>query len=55
MRPFGRSKGLTSLLPSSKLIIILENADYIAMLKEKLIEIKQSYGNLKLAPLAGRG
>ena len=41
-------------LPSSKLIIILENADYIAMLKERLVEIKRFYGNLKLAPLAGR-
>ena len=42
-------------LPSSKLIIILENTDYIAMLKEKLVEIKQFYENLKLTPLTGQG
>jgi len=41
-------------LPSPKLIIILENANYIAMLKEKLLEIKQFYRNLKLAPMAER-
>jgi len=35
-------------LPSSKLIIILENRDYIGMLKEKLTEIKWFYGNLRL-------
>jgi hypothetical protein len=53
-------------LPSSKLInsriyiyslanqdflIILENRDYIAMMKEKLAEIKGVYKNLKLAPV----
>jgi len=36
------------LLPSSKLIIILENRDYMTMMKEKLAEIKWFYGNLKL-------
>ena len=35
-------------LPSSKLIIILENKDYMTMMKEKLIEIKQVCRSLKL-------
>jgi hypothetical protein len=35
-------------LTSSKLIIILENRDYMGMLKEKLAEIKWFYGNLRL-------
>jgi hypothetical protein len=38
------------LLPSSKLIIILENRDYMANLKEKLTEIKQIYRSLQLVP-----
>jgi len=37
-------------LPSSKLIIILENRDYMTMLKEKLLEIKRGYRSLKLSP-----
>ena len=41
------------LLPSPKLIIILENRDYIAKMKEKLLEIKQNYKNFKPAPKSG--
>jgi hypothetical protein len=37
-------------LPSSKLIIILENRDYMAGMKEKLAEIKGVYRSLKLSP-----
>jgi len=37
------------LLPSSKLIIILENRDYMAMMKEKLPEIKRVWGGLNLS------
>jgi len=40
-------------LPSSKLIIILENREYMAMLKEKLAEIKGVYGSLRSALLSG--
>jgi len=36
-------------LPGSKLIIILENKDYMAMMKEKLLEIKKVCRSLKLA------
>ena len=39
------------LLPSSKLIIILENKDYMAMMKEKLAEIKGVYRSMRLAPV----
>jgi len=39
--------------PSSKLIIILENKEYIAIMKEKLLEIKRVCKNLELAPLIG--
>jgi len=38
-------------LPSSKLIIILENRDYMAMMKEKLLEIRGFYRNLRLSPV----
>lgn len=46
-------------LPSStifrKIISILENKEYMAMMKEKLLEIKRFYKNLKLTPMvAGR-
>jgi len=37
-------------LPSPKLIIIMENHEYMAMMKEKLLEIKRFYRNLKLSP-----
>jgi len=42
------------ILPSSKLIITLENRDYMAIMKEKLLEIKRFYRNLELAPMAGQ-
>jgi len=32
-----------SLVPGSNFIITLENQEYMAMLREKLLEIKQSY------------
>jgi len=41
---------LVEVLPSSKLIIILENLEYMSMMKEKLLEIKRFYRNLKLSP-----
>jgi hypothetical protein len=53
--PFGRFRvtknpslilGLT-LFPSPKLIIILENRDYIAKMKEKLAEIRKFYESLR--------
>jgi len=43
-----------SWLPSSKINILLENKEYMTMMKEKLLEIKRIYRNLELAPLAGR-
>jgi len=39
------------LLPSSKLIIILEDKDYMAMMKEKLLEIKSVCNGLDLTPI----
>jgi len=41
------------MLPFSKLIITIENRDYMAGMREKLAEIKQFYGNLKLSPSVG--
>jgi len=38
------------LLPSPKLIIILENKEYIAIMKEKLLEIKRFYRDSELSP-----
>lgn len=50
-----RSEPGTSLLPSStifrKLISILENREYMAMIKEKLWEIKQICKNQSLAKI----
>jgi len=46
-----KSKPVENLLPSPKLIIILENRDYMAGLKEKLAEIKGVYRSLKLVPV----
>jgi len=37
-------------IPSPKLIFLLGNGEYMAMMREKLLEIKQSYKNLKLKP-----
>ena len=37
-------------LPSSKLIIILENRDYMTMMKKKLAEIKEVYKSLQFTP-----
>jgi len=34
-----------------KLILIIENREYMSMMKEKLAEIKDVYRNLKLAPV----
>jgi len=31
----------------------MENRDYMAMMKEKLLEIKRIYGNLELNAMAG--
>jgi hypothetical protein len=42
---------IDQLLPSSKIIIILEDWNYISMIKEKLLEIKRVYRNLKLSPM----
>ena len=43
------------MLPSSKLIITIEDKDYMVGMREKLIEIKQFYKNLNLSSsLAGR-
>jgi len=51
IKPERKTLGQKSELPSSKLIIILENRDYMAMMKEKLAEIKGVYRNLRLAPV----
>jgi len=32
----------------------MEDRDYIAIMEEKLVEIKKVYGNLELSPVAGR-
>jgi len=42
-------------LPSSAIIIkLIENYEYMVRMKEKLLEIKQVYRNLKFSSLAGR-
>jgi len=46
---FGEIKVLRS--EATRVIIILENRDYMAMMKEKLVEIKRVYGNLGLSLL----
>lgn len=38
-------------LPSSTINILLENREYMAMMKGKLLEIKRVYRNLKSAPV----
>ena len=38
-------------LPSSTINILLENREYMAMVKEKVAEIKRVCEGLKLAPL----
>jgi len=42
-------------LPSSKIIIILENKEYMSMVKEKLLDIKRVYKGLKLTPIGTGG
>ena len=49
---FGEIKVLRS--EATRVLIILENRDYMAIMKEKLIEIKQSYKGFKLSPLLDR-
>ena len=44
------SEGI-KVLAESKVLIILENRDYMSMLKEKLAEIKGVFRSLKLAPV----
>jgi len=44
-------KPSTCLLPSPNLKRTLKSWEYIAMLKEKLLEIKRFYGDLKLSPV----
>ena len=39
-------------LPSSTIIITLENQEYMAMMKEKLAEIKEAYKNPSLSPIS---
>jgi len=54
-RNFSRSDCLkAAVLPSSKtfrkLTLILENQEYMAMMKEKVKELKRVYRGLKLTP-----